>query len=113
MDLYPDLFGPGDGEETERLPLKVKCRIGGIMDDNDVALHRKPDDLLKEFLCGSAAGGVVRIIEIEEFCMPEYGPVNGIQIRQKAVLLPQREIDDLPPIPRFLCPHHRITGHRH
>src|SRR3989337_3945852 len=113
MDLYPDLFGPGDGDETERLPLKVKGRIGGIMDDNDVAVHRKADDLLKESLCGSAAGGVVRIIEIEEFCMPEYGPVNGIQVRQKAVFLSQREIDDLSPIPPGMGPHHRIAGNSH
>ena len=93
MQLHSAIHGAGDGEDGEGLALEVQRRVRCVTDDEDMVFLGKVHSLLEKFFRGSGAGGVVRVVQIEQFRPFLLVIREGIQIRQVAVFLQQGQID--------------------
>lgn len=75
-----DFFGAGNGEEAKGFSFEKKGGVGGVVDDDELVLFGELDGLGKEFGCGDGAGGVVGVVEDEDFGFLENGWRNGRQV---------------------------------
>ena len=109
MQFHCAIHGAGDGEDGERFALEVQRRISGIADDENMIFLRKVHCFLEKFFRGSRAGGVVRIVQIQQFRPLLLVFREGIQVRQVAVFFQQGKIDHF--AAQILGPgaHDRIT----
>lgn len=92
MEFESDFFGAGNGEEAKGFSFKDKGGVGGVVDDDELVLFGEFDGLGKEFCCGDSAGGVVGVVEDEDFGFLEHGWWNGAQVGQEVVFAAQRKV---------------------
>lgn len=92
MEFESDFFGAGDGEEAQWFSFKEEGGVGGVVDDDELALFGEFDNLGEELGCGNGTAGIVGVVEDEDFGFLEHGWWNGAQVGQEVVFATQRKV---------------------
>lgn len=94
VEFEADFFGAGNGKEAKWFSFKEEGGVGGVVDDDESVLFGEFDNLGEEFGCGDGAGGVVGVVEDEDFGFLEHGWWNGMQVGQEVVFAAQGKVVD-------------------
>ena len=113
MEFEADFFGAGDGEEAQGFSFKEEGGVGGVVDDDELALFCEFDGLGEEFGCGNGAGGVIGVVEDKDFGFLEHGWWNGAQVGQEVVFAAQRKVVDEPSVVAGVSAEDGVAGRGH
>ena len=113
MEFDADFLGAGNGEEAEGFSFKEEGGVGGVVDDDELVLFGEFDNLGEEFGCGDGAGGVVGVVEDEDFGFLENGWRNGMQVGQEVVFAAQWKVVDEASIVAGVSAEDGVAGRGH
>lgn len=85
VQFETDVLGTGKREEAERLTLKNQGGVGGIMNDDNFFLFGKSNHLLEEFGCGGGSGGIIGIVQDEDFGSVKDLARDGIEAGEELI----------------------------
>lgn len=83
------------------------------MDNDELALFGEFDGLGEEFGCGDGTGGVVGVVEDEDFGFLENGWRNGMQVGQEMVFPTQGKVVDEASVVAGVSAEDGIAGRGH
>src|SRR3990172_5758332 len=92
MYLHADLLGALNGEEAQWLAVKRQGVVRRVVHNDNPVPAGELDDLLEELHRCACARRVVRVVYVQEFRGLQVLLRYGVEVRQKAVLLLERQL---------------------
>src|SRR3990170_8970889 len=90
MEFDTYIFCPGDLHKAQWFFAEVDFSVRGVMAHNDVVLKCNPYHFFVKCNRSHCRGWIIRIIQKDQPCFPQYAPGYYVKVRQEVILFCER-----------------------